>query len=214
MPHQILVIDDQIGAGGGDQTFFLRSVGYYHHSAGGKELVPGYPYEFSFHTGQDARQLNSVEAVKEVVAARWPDRDGNRWALILLDVRFGDDPEFGFTLLEALRDDQKFKNDLPIVMLTSEDESKRGKAGERQADGFLPKTDEIGQRPLLTRSAFDRQIMENGLISDDRDGSERLIGRSVPFLKTLRDARRYASNPVGARILYGESGSGKSELAA
>jgi DNA-binding NtrC family response regulator len=212
-PRHLLVVDDQIGAEGGDRTAFLRSVGYY-PATGGKTRVPDYPYEFHFHTGQNADRQNSIEAVKEAVIAKWPDRDGNRWALVLLDVRFGDDPDFGFALLEALRDDQRFKSDLPIVMLNSEDETKRERAGEFQADGFLPKHDQSGHRPLLTRQAVDRQIFDNGLVSDDRQGSERLIGKSLSFLRTLRDARRYAGNPVGPRILYGESGSGKSELAA
>ena len=213
MLQRILVIDDQIGAEGGDRTAFLRCVGYY-AAAGGKERVPNCPYEFHFHTGQDSQRRNSVEAVKEAVVAMWPDHGGNQWALVLLDVRFGDDPEFGFTLLQALRDDPRFKSDLPIVMLTSEGEAKRGKAGKRQADGFLPKKDEREQRPLLNREALDRQILENGLIPDDRGGPERLIGKSLSFLKMLREARRYARNPVGSRILYGETGSGKSELAS
>ena len=117
--HLVLVIDDQIGKPDSpDRTAFLRAVGYYSKD-GSEEPVAGYPYDFEFHTGQANGGDNSVEVVKTAVERRWPDADGRRWALVLLDVRFGDDESFGFTLLRALRDDFKFGKDLPIVMLTS-----------------------------------------------------------------------------------------------
>ncbi len=222
--HPILVIDDQIGIPSHpERTAFLRAVGYY-PSTGGKEPVEDYPYEFEFHTGQTEAGVNSVEAVKAAVLKRWPAMNGKRWALILLDVRFDEasgrsDEKFGFTLLRALREDSQFGADLPIVMLTSEDEGKRTKAGELKASGFLPKHDKEN-KPFWSRKELDLRVLKYGIIPDDRDDSvlaathtSRLLGSSLPLLKVLREARLYAINPKGSRILYGETGSGKSEVA-
>jgi DNA-binding NtrC family response regulator len=222
--HPILVIDDQIGIPSHpERTAFLRAVGYY-PSTGGKEPVEDYPYEFEFHTGQTEAGVNSVEAVKAAVLKRWLAMNGNRWALVLLDVRFDEasgrsDEKFGFTLLRALREDSQFGADLPIVMLTSEDEAKRSLADKFKANGFLPKLDSKKQ-PFWSRAELEDRVLKYGLIPDDRDDSlltamhtTRLLGRSLPLLKVLRAARFYALKLKGSRILYGETGSGKTELA-
>lgn len=215
--HLILVVDDQIGKPDSpERTAFLRAVGYF-ASTGGKQRVDDYPYEFEFHTGQNESGANSVEAVKTAILKKWPSADGNRWALVLLDVRFDEEEKFGFTLLRALR--EEFGKDLPIVMLTSEDEGKRALADELNANGFLPKRD-VENKPFWSRSELDLRVLKYGLIPDDRDDSllaathtSRLLGGSLPLLKVLRAARFYALYPRGGRILYGETGSGKTELA-
>lgn len=217
--HLILVIDDQIGKPDSpDRTAFLRAVGYFSKD-GGEDRVSDYPYEFEFHTGQGEGGDNSVEAVKAAIQGRWPDASGKRWALVLLDVRFGDDERFGFTLLRALREDSKFGKELPIVMLTSEDEGKRALAGELNANGFLPKRD-AENKPFWSRSELDLRVLKFGLIPDDRNEAQfkgtsmrRLVGRSLALLQCLREARAYALDPADTRILYGETGVGKSELA-
>jgi DNA-binding NtrC family response regulator len=223
-PHKILVIDDQIGQSKDERADFLEAIGYY-LNAGTKKKPNGYPYEFEFHTGQTESGSNSVEAVKAAVLHRWPAADGKRWALVLLDVRFDEksgrtDENFGFTLLRALREDSRFGKDLPIVMLTSEGKGKKLAAGKLNADDFFPKSDE-SEKPLWSEAGLRKMVIQNGLIPDDRDessfattNSARLLGRSLAFLKVLRDARRYALNPRAKRILYGESGSGKTWLAA
>ena len=211
--HRILVIDDQIGQNDSpEQKSFLRAIGYYNPS-GGTNPVDNYPYEFEFHTGQ-----GSVEAVKDAVRLCWPDNRGNRWALVLLDVSFGEKPELGFTLLKSLRFDSTLK-DLPIVMLTSEDLVKNETANRLSADGFFPKATGDGI-PLWSREGLDERILKCGLIPDDRTdvqlqatGTKRLLGTSVAMLTALREARKYALNPVGSRILSGESGTGKTQLA-
>ena len=217
--HLILVVDDQIGRPDSpERTAFLRAVGYF-ASTGGKQRVDGYPYEFEFHTGQSEAGVNSVEAVKSAIAKKWPATDGGRWALVLLDVRFGDEERFGFTLLRALREDSRFGKDLPIVMLTSEDEAKRTLADELNANGFLPKRD-AENKPFWSRQELDLRILKYGLVPDDRDEpllvathTTRLLGRSLALLKLLREARFYALDPGGSRVLYGETGTGKTELA-
>jgi len=156
--------------------------------------------------------------VKAAIQRRWPDAKRKALALVLLDVRFGDDEQFGFTLLRALREDSRFGDDLPIVMLTSEDDAKRALAGELNANGFLPKHD-ADKQALWSRSELDLRVLKYGLIPDDRDDSllaathtSRLLGHSLPLLKVLRAARFYALDPRGSRILYGETGTGKTEI--
>lgn len=216
--HLILVIDDEIGIPDSpERTAFLRAVGYF-PSTGGKEPVKNYPYEFEFHSGRNEAVANSVEAVKNTVLAGWPFEDKRRWSLVLLDVRFGADAGFGFTLLRALRDDPRFDSDLPIVMLTSEGSGKNERADKLRANGFFPKADEDG-KPVWSEKGLHQRVLRFGLIPDDRDAAlldatktVRLLGRSLPMLKMLREARRCGLD-IGNRILYGETGSGKTELA-
>ncbi len=213
--HYILVVDDQIGISGSpEQEDFLEAVGGSPES----KRADGYPYKFEFHTGGTGGGTNSVEAVKAAVLSRWPAADGKRWALVLLDVRFGGDEKFGFTLLRALREDSRFGKDLPIVMLTSEGKGKKDEADKLKADGFFPKADESG-KPLWSEVGLKDKVLRFGLIPDDRNDSllaatntTRLIGCSLPLLKVLRDARKCGLES-GDRILYGETGSGKTELA-
>jgi DNA-binding NtrC family response regulator len=137
---------------------------------------------------------------------------------VLLDVRFGEDEKFGFTLLRALREDSRFGKDLPVVMLTSEGKGKKDEADKLNADGFFPKADEKGNA-LWSEAGLKDKVLRYGLIFDDRDDSllaathtTRLIGYSLPLLHLLRDARKCGLE-AGDRILYGETGSGKTELA-
>lgn len=214
--HYILVVDDQIGISGSpEQEDFLDAVDGSPEAKG----ACGYSYKFEFHTGRTGGGTNSIEAVKAAVLSRWPAADGKRWALVLLDVRFGEDDKFGFTLLRALREDSRFGKDLPIVMLTSEGKGKKDEADKLKADGFFPKADESG-KPLWSEAGLKDKVLRFGLIPDDRDDSllnathtTRLLGRSLALLQLLRDARFYAMEPSGGRILYGETGTGKTELA-
>ena len=100
--------------------------------------------------------------------------------------------------------------DLPVVMLTSEDQAKRSEANSGRADGFLPKPapDNVG-----SEREFLKRLYSIGLFSDQRKEG-RLAGNSPVILKVLREARRFACEPLGSgRILYGETGTGKTELA-
>src|SRR2546423_1208400 len=128
----ILVIDDQIASVEVHEqysypigaTSFLWTVGYLGER--GDEPAKDYPFTFEYHSGESAHgsRKYSIDAVKDAIASKWRGQQTQRWALVLLDVRFGDNTEFGFQVLEALRSDPDF-SDLPIVMLTSEDADKR-----------------------------------------------------------------------------------------
>lgn len=203
----ILVIDDQYGSSEDLSNDFLEKVGAI---TSGNEPIEGYPYNFIFHSGQDENKRNSIKAVEEKIKEHWPAADESRWALVLLDARFDqpgaeNDENFGFELLNHLRQ-VVFYKDLPIVMLTSEDEIKKKRANKAAADDYLPKN-------TLSRQTLEQCVIRNGLIPDIRTGQYRLVGHSLLLLKTLREARSYALDQRGSRIIFGETGSGKTELA-
>lgn len=205
---RILVIDDQYGdsrsADGATremQEFLVRSVD------------PGGRCEFVFCSGQDNGR-NSLRKITDVVDGGWPPRHGGAsWSLVLLDVAFTQSPatpqdrRWGFTVLGALR--EPCREGLPVVMLTQESDA-RSEANWQQADGFMRKP---SAESTDTAGAFKRSLYSVGLFPDLREGSP-LAGRSLAHLRVLQQARQFASAPLGSgRILYGETGTGKTELA-
>lgn len=210
---KILVIDDQIGGDPGDRRIFLSRVGAVAEKAA-KPASP-FPYDFDYHAGTDVTGRNSVESVMQAILRGWPDPEtGRYWALVLLDVRFGNDEQFGFTILRAIREHPQLGADLPVVMLTSEDKGKREQADRLRADGFLPKVDEQSLKTMLSQEELAKRVTVLGLIEDDRPFAQRLLGHSLPFLKVLRECRTRAQRIGQGAVLYGETGTGKSELAA
>ena len=190
--RKIVVIDDQIGRDGPFRSSFLDGAGRAAE-------------DFLFLTGQDAAGRNCADATVQRVAGLWREPDSPRVALVLLDVLFddGDDPgggTFGFRLLDALR--EACGPALPVVMLTRKGHT-RETAGERSADGFLPKTQ-------LRAETLHQQLARNGLVPA---GDHGLQGGAVSFLLALREIRRVAERGVGELLLLGETGTGKSEMA-
>lgn len=200
---RVLVIDDDYGKYPALQKDLIA------------KLDPAKRCEFSFCSGQ-ADGRNSLTKVIEAVEEGWPPATsckGQTWALVLLDVHFAqeppsrDDSRWGFAALRAVRERWA---ELPIVMLTSEDDAKRTEANWGQADGFLPKP---ADEKADSDRAFLVRLSSLGLFPDQRSGN-RLAGRSLAMLRVLQDARRFACDPLGSgRILYGETGTGKTELA-
>jgi DNA-binding NtrC family response regulator len=206
---RVLVIDDNYGDSlvDGDkipamQAAFIR------------EVDPSGRCEFSFCSGQEGGK-NSLPKVTDVVASGWPPSPGRAWwSLVLLDIAFfqkpreRDDEHWGFVVLEMFRERWP---DLPVVMLTSEGAAKKTRANWGQADGFLPKPSE-GEPG--NAQAFLTRLYAFGLFPDLREGEARLAGNSLAILKVLQEARQFACDPLGSgRILYGETGTGKTELA-
>lgn len=200
---RVLVIDDDWGDSPALQEDFVNKVD------------PAGQCEFFFCSGQE-EGTNSLAKIITYVESGWPHsatRADAAWALVLLDVAFFEkrkraaNGEWGFDVLAALRERW---TDLPVVMLTSETAAKKTKANWAQADGFLPKPgkdDSDATRLFLTK------LYSFGLFPDLREGA-RLAGASLPTLKVLQEARRFACDPLGSgRILYGETGTGKTELA-
>ena len=113
---RVLVVDDDYGPSQVLQADLIE------------KLDPSGRCEFAFCSGQ-ADSRNSIETILDAVATGWPpDRceRGRNWALVLLDIQFAqnpperDDKHWGFDVLRQLRDRWP---DLPVVMLTSEDEA-------------------------------------------------------------------------------------------
>ena len=215
-PH-ILVIDDDLAESEADRCCRLADVGALRRMKKGKEVtfetVTDYPYEFSFHAGKGADGLLSTAAVIEKVREQW-QAGRDRWVLVLLDVAFNwrdskgkihCDETFGLKILAALRKELPDGADLPVIVLTRT-EDHRDKANYAEADGFLSKDD-------LDAEDFRERALFYGLLPDDREAERCLIGSSLPLLKALREARRFARNPRGSRVIYGETGTGKTELA-
>lgn len=223
MNDRILVIDDQLATEADVQDSFLSAIQPATNPMDGiASRMPRIPREkFEFHSGQDSAGRNSEDAVVNEVAKRWPKDAsvvGDRWSLILLDLQFDErdtkkkatsrsDPQFGFKLLERLR--REFGSDLPVVMLTTHTERKDD-ANYAGPDGFLAKP--MANEHVRFQAEFARCFLENALIPDLRTGDKQLIGRSTQWMKVLREARRFALNPIGIYLILGESGSGKTEL--
>src|SRR6266508_6505076 len=97
------------------------------------------------------------------------------------------------------------------MLTTHQAQEKRRRANRGRADGYLLKN-------TLDRETFQDALERHGYLEDSRPIGDRLVGRSFALLAVLREARRYAlqygMNPnTGSRIIYGETGSGKTELA-
>lgn len=145
---------------------------------------------------------------------KWP-----RWALVLVDMQFksgpvgsdgdpesqaaSDHPEnyFGMTILENLWRDPVLR-DIPVVILSS---MSRTQIESRFVDhgvfDFVDKND-------LKRERLERLIQDYGLLE-----SGTIVGRSIPFLKCLREARQRAKMGDDNILLLGETGTGKELLA-
>jgi len=196
---RVLVIDDVYGGSKALSEDFAHTVD------------PTERCAFSFCSGQVDRR-NSLSGVIDAVASGWPLGPDGSWALVLLDVQFSQQPpdrgdaRWGLVVLAALRDRW---SDLPIVMLTSQ-ASVQNAANGAEADGFFPKP---SARDTSAPQDFQRRLYAFGLFPDLRTGS-RLAGSSMAMLRVLQEARRFACDPLGSgRILYGETGTGKTELA-
>src|SRR5574337_333343 len=202
---RILVVDDDYGDSGKELDEVQSDLVNKFDSSG--------RCEWCFCSGQ-ADGKNALPKVLEAVEQGWPPGPGRDWwALILLDIAFYQSPEgrnddkWGFEVLAALRERW---SDLPVVMLTTEEEAKRREANWAHADGFLPKPSEESPGSDET---FLRSLYRFGLFPDLRERG-RLAGSSLVWLKVLQEARRFACSPLGSgRILYGETGTGKTEMA-
>lgn len=210
----IFVVDDDLSENEGDRACFLADLGALKRLKGGKfEPFPQSPFAATFHSGRGANGELSTQVVVDAVRERWePGRE--RWTLVLLDMAFAwkdgngkthCDETFGLKVLAALRRDLPQGEDLPVIVLTRM-EDHRDAANLAEADGFLSKDD-------LSAEDFEERVLFHGLIPDDRESGQQFIGESLPILKALREARRFARNPRGSRVIYGETGTGKTELA-
>jgi DNA-binding NtrC family response regulator len=226
---RLLVIDDDYGWSKDDRNrnreHFCQRVGLQDVTGDVRARSLNKPVaEAVFLQGQreeNGRIGNDLDGTIHQVRQAWQDRP--RPALLLLDLHFKTgrmgpngrprgsnqdrDPHqyFGLTVLEQLWSDSELRK-IPVVILSSMDrEAIEERFAEHGVYDFFDKSD-------LDRSALRQLIDTHGLIEDDRDHDE-IVGRSLPLLKALREARRRARVENNNILLLGESGTGKELLA-
>ncbi len=224
---KILVIDDQLGRAYRERFSHRHD---YCVRLGLKDITgdctPGYVEnpiaEAIFISGQVNKNgvvENDLPGTLRRIAEGW--EQSPRWSLVLLDLHFktgnitddgepigrhqDSDPQkyFGIKILERLCLDQSLK-DLPVVILSS---MSRKEIEKLIADyggwGFE-------EKHSLDQDKLEELIQCHGLIEDS---DNIIIGRSVPLLLTLREARRRAQIRNDNILLMGETGTGKELLA-
>lgn len=177
--------------------------------------------EVIFHPGQrtvGGYVENDLSGTLDFVRQGWTHEP--RWALLLLDLHFktgalrpdGEpagteddrDPHqfFGLSILEQLAKDVRLC-EIPVVILSS---MSRNEIEERfttheELWDFVDKND-------LNRYRLKTLLDDHALLED-----ERIIGRSIPLLKCLREARHRARSGNDNILILGETGTGKELLA-
>lgn len=180
-PRTVLVIDDQIGVvGSPHQRSFLRN-------------YDDLPYTFVFESCSEGGNYNPQLAAKAL-------RESPEVDLVLLDLNFGEDPNFGFNVLSLLT--REFSG-FPIVLMSSLDRDidRLGRALEEGAMGFVEKH---------RSSAYLGRAIE-AFISLRR--SHALLGQSQPLRDLRRQAARLAPYDEVPILIVGERGTGKERVA-
>lgn len=218
---KILIIDDILGWPGESRQDFCLMHGLIDMTGDQKPepLEKTAVAEGYFCPGQikspDGSVRNDVEATLAAARSGWPARAGWRWAMILLDRSFRPAPgraddEFGYQLLTALNETWPEKPlggavagqgpacQIPIVMLTSLPLRQGGnRANELRATAYVEKHSLVIADLLLRKGLYP-------------DPGGRMLGRSLPFLRALREMRIAACEARGNLLILGETGSGKS----
>ncbi len=223
---RVLIVDDQLGGVRREGRNRLRedlclTVGLGDSTGDApSEAVADPVAEVVFHRGQvveNGHVRNDVAGTLETIRSGW--REWPRWALLLLDMQFKTGPVdrdgepagaamnghpahyFGLEILEQIWRDEELR-DVPVVVLSSMSRAEiESRFAAHGAFDFVDKSD-------LTRERLQQLIETHGLIESDS-----LIGRSVPFLKCLREARQRARIGDDNVLLLGETGTGKEILA-
>ncbi len=230
MIPRILIIDDIFGSSLMDRRNLCRNFGLV--DVTGDDEKPASIQEpvakAVFCPGQ-VRQGNTVKndvnVAIEAVKKGWNGDKEKLWSLILLDLRFvsgkivdkeieghdGDDV-FGLQILDVIH--RQFP-DIPVVILSSKERAEViEQCRTRGAPDFIQRH-EHGTATLSPKEILRAKMLEHGLIEDSRDLTDeknKIIGKSVEILKTLRAARRSATGK-GNILILGETGTGKELLA-
>jgi two-component system, NtrC family, response regulator PilR len=169
---------------------------------------------------QENRIENDVALALDLVGRGWPFPDGDRWALILLDLRFtyGElnvfgDPEKGSLLgLDDLlpRLVQTYGPDLPVIVLSSTArKDNNARARTLGALDFIQRLPGVGAPEEACRKSLQDALFQHGLMPDPLG---KVVGRSLAVMKMLRSARR-AARSARTVLIQGETGTGKGLLA-
>lgn len=239
----ILVIDDELGRNLDDRRMECRRLGL--QDVTGDDATPRQidrPVARAvFESGQvliDGGVSNSLLLATSAVQRGWSTASYERWALVLLDLRFvttrlsekdmeglrrtaarranslkpevedRHEPDERFGICVLIEIRRRFPR-LPVVVMSSTDRSEViERCREEGAVDFIQKEMNEVAGPSL-RDMLRQKLHQFGLLSD---ASGVLIGNSVPLLETLAAARR-AATASGNTLLLGETGTGK-ELVA
>lgn len=162
--------------------------------------------------------INDLPGVLEQIRQGWDVWP--RWSLLLLDLHFktgrlgpeGEpagtesdrDPHqyFGLAILERLSTDTSLRK-IPVVILSS--------MGRKEIEDRFSAHEELWD--FVDKNDLDRQRLETILEYHGLLESEQIIGRTIPFLQCLREARRRARSGNDNILLLGETGTGKDLLA-
>lgn len=227
MLPRLLVIDDEYGRDPGDRNrnreAFCQRLGLQDVTGDVRARDVREPVaDVVFESGQRKRNCyveNDLAGTLRRVRDGWTTR--RRWSLLLLDLHFATgkvgadgrphgngtdrDPQqyFGLDVLERLWGDPDLR-DIPVVILTS---------NVQDREYIEEQFSEQGVYDFVDKSEVDRDqlsdlITRYGLVEDDR-----IIGKSLPMLECLREARQRAQRGNENVLLLGETGTGKELLA-
>jgi len=192
-------------------------------ASGHSEIVAAVTF-CSGQSGEPSLAQNSVQTIDDAISSGWPSSEGWHWALVLLDLQFDSKPDkrdgdesFGLTVLQHLvgrypdYSAAEGNCEIPVVMLSGLSRAERNRpAGRAGALEYVEKDDLNGER-------LNGLLAEYGLLEDaqsmGRSAEKLLLGRSLPLLKILREARHIARRRLGNALILGPQGSGKSSLA-
>jgi transcriptional regulator with GAF, ATPase, and Fis domain len=208
---RVLIIDDVYGKEKKEQDNFCLRLGLKNPLSSLE--VEGPIADAVFCRGQvetDSQVKNDLEGTLKFIRDGWAQYP--RWALVLLDLHFDTgnytydrDPEkyFGLTILKVLHHSTEFR-DLPVIILSAMERSSIETIfSEHGALGFVDKS-------RLNKTKLQELLFHYGLVQPP---DETFIGRSVEFLKCLREARTRARIKDGNILVLGENGTGKELLA-
>lgn len=205
---RILIIDDVLGRKGKERRNFCLRLDLLEPES--KIFIDDPVAEAVFCTGQlkhKGKVTNDMEGTLKFVKDGW--KEWPRWALLLLDLHFDTgepgerDPKnyFGLKILDRLYQDKTLR-DIPVVILSSmEREHIEQIFADRGVFDFIDKTD-------MTPETLKETLFTNGLLE-----TPDAVGRSVTFLKCLREARQRSRVGNENILILGESGTGKEILA-
>lgn len=208
---RVLIIDDVYGKEKKEQDNFCLRLGLKNPLSSLEVEEPIADAVFCLGQVEIGGQVkNDLEGTLKFIRDGWDQYP--RWALILLDLHFDTgnytydrDPEkyFGLTILKALHHSTEFR-DLPVIILSAMERSPIETIfSEHGALGFVDKS-------RLNKTKLQELLFHHGLVQPP---DEAFIGRSVEFLKCLREARTRARIKDGNILVLGENGTGKELLA-
>lgn len=230
MLPRILIIDDELTQDKESKQFALKSLGLLEEKGkivSSEEAPPNCLGLASFCSGLVDGEFKPGEAVSRV-KERWKEDSDPRWSLVVVDYEFIANQRAIKGGVEIVRLIRNFREDVPLVLLSGHDPA----AVERQVGSgvaFFQKPRPNDRNIPKTTRAFAEILFQNGLFEDgqmryvDSGGRvqifqskrTRMVGRSLLFLKALREGRQIVQRNQDARVLIdAEKGCGKELFAA